>query len=78
MSSIPKCLEAVLEELASAQLRYGEFNSAHEGYAVILEEMDELWDEIKKSPSKRNPQALREEAIQACAMTLRFLVDVCE
>jgi hypothetical protein len=57
---------------------YPDFHSAHEGYAVLLEEVEELWAEVKKSPKKRDPDAMRTEAIQVAAMALRFLIDVCE
>ena len=33
-------------ELAAANERFPQFHSAHEGYAVILEEMDELKDAV--------------------------------
>lgn len=65
----------VLQELHRASLIYPPFTSAHEGYAVLLEEVDELWDEIKKSPKKRDPNKLREEAVQVAAMALRFVQD---
>jgi NTP pyrophosphatase (non-canonical NTP hydrolase) len=71
-------IEDVVRELNLARDAYPEFNSAHEGYAVLKEEVDELWDEIKKKPSQRDPEALRKEAIQVAAMALRFLEDVCE
>ena len=71
-------IDAVVQECESASLRYPPFNSAHEGYAVLLEEIDELWDEVKKSPKKRNPVAMREEAVQVAAIALRFLIDVCQ
>ncbi len=66
-------LEDVLAELSGAMESFDPFNSAHEGYAVLLEEVDELWDEVKKSPRKRDPVALRKEAVQVAAMALRFL-----
>ena len=72
-----RILEDIREEYKSASNRYPPFNSAHEGYAVILEEMDELWLEVKKSPKKREPDKMREEAVQVAAMALRFLVDCC-
>jgi hypothetical protein len=71
-------IAAVLCEWQRASRLYPKFNSAHEGYAVLLEEVEELWDEIKKSPKKRDPAKMREEAIQTAAMALRFLTDVCE
>jgi hypothetical protein len=57
---------------------YPSFNSAHEGYAVLLEEFDELWDEVKKNPTKRDPAAMRKEAIQVAAMAIRFAAECCE
>ena len=67
----------VLNELETAKKTYPPMASAHEGYAIILEELDELWEEIRKSPQKRNPTALRHEATQVAAMALRFLEDLC-
>ena len=34
-------------ELTRANSIHPQFNSPHEGYAVLLEEVDELWQEIK-------------------------------
>jgi len=67
----PLILE-VLAELDRATAKFGPFNSAHEGYAVILEELDELWDEIKKNDAVN----VRKEAVQVAAMALRFLMDI--
>ena len=50
------------------------FHSAHEGYAALLEEVDELWDEIKRQD--RDASAMRKEAIQVGAMAMRFLHDL--
>ncbi len=37
----------IKEEVARAERNLPEYNSYHEGYALILEKMDELWDLIK-------------------------------
>lgn len=68
----------LLYELQSARSKYPSFNSAHEGYATILEELDELWDEIKKKPNKRNIMKMRKEALQVGAMAVRFICDICD
>lgn len=47
-------INKVLRELEEATSNYCNFNSPHEGYAIIKEELDELWIEIKKSPKNRN------------------------
>jgi hypothetical protein len=72
------CIGAVICELRSAREAFPCFASAHEGYAILLEEVDELWDEVKKSPRKRDPRKMRYEAVQVAAMAIRFLIDVCE
>lgn len=61
-----------IDECITAMARFAPFNSAHEGYAVILEELDEAWDEIKAN----NVDATRKEMVQVAAMALRFLVDI--
>lgn len=67
--------DAIAAEVVRAQLKHGPMKSAHEGYAVMLEELDELWDEVKKRhPDKR---MMRSEAIQIGAMAARFVLDVC-
>lgn len=65
-------VDAVLVELQKATEKFGPFASAHEGYAVLLEEVDELWHEVKHGSLDRQ----REEAVQVAAMALRFLIDV--
>lgn len=68
-------LNEVRGEFNRASLLYPPFNSAHEGWAVLLEEVEELWDEVKKSPTKRDITKMREEAVQVAAMALRFIYD---
>lgn len=67
-------------EFIRATTLYPKFNSRHEGYAILLEEVDELWNEIKKNHSTR-PEAKaaqRKEAVQVGAMTMRFIYDCCD
>lgn len=65
-------MDRVLAELVKATEKHGPMLSQHEGYAVILEELDEAWEEIKRN----NKEAATEEMIQVAAMALRFLIDV--
>lgn len=64
----------VLAELVKARAAHVPMTSIHEGHAVIREEFEELWDEIKM----KNPDGIRirKEAVQLAAMALRFLIDV--
>lgn len=69
--------DEIQNEFARATKKHGAFNSAHEGFAVLKEEVDELWDEVKKNGSVRDYAKLRAEAVQIGAMAMRFIYDVC-
>ena len=51
-------------------------HSAHESYAVILEEVDEFWEEVRKRNCQRDKQAMRTELIQIAAMAVRAIHDL--
>ena len=79
-----KIMGEVYKELAEAEAKFEPFNSSHEGYAILLEEVDELWDVVKINPKKleggakaRN-QMMRAEAIQVAAMAIRFVKCICD
>ena len=73
-----RVLREVTTELDRAIRKYPKFNSAHEGYAVILEELDELKAEVWKKRQERDRGAMRAEAIQIAAMAVRFALEICE
>ena len=72
-----KAAAASWRELCRARDKHTKFNSEHEGYAVILEELDELWDEIKKKKEERDKTKLMKEVVQVAAMAMRFASDLC-
>lgn len=63
-------------ELQRAQLNYPPFKSMHEAYAVLLEELDELWNYTKQKPSRRNPDEIQRELIQIAAMAARAATEL--
>lgn len=65
-------------ELQNATRDHGAFNSAHEGLAVIEEELDELRREVYKKRHERDPDKMHREAIQLAAMAIRFIRDVAD
>lgn len=69
-----------LDEVRRARELWGTdpFNSAHEGYAVALEEFDELKAHVWTNQKRRDLPAMRKEAIQAAAMCLRFAAECCD
>ena len=70
-------VSASLAEIATVDARWPDFNSAHEGYAVLAEEVDELWVHVKTNQKRRDLEAMRKEAIQVAAVAIRFARGVC-
>lgn len=72
-----EAVEEVYREVMRAKSMFKEnFNNQHEGYAVILEELDELWEEVKKNQKVYDIPAQRKEAIQCAAMCIRFIAEL--
>ena len=76
--TLDELLKAIGTELSRATMMHHAMHGPHEGYAVILEEVDELWDLVRKYPKRASVGDMREEAIQIAAMAARFVLDVCE
>lgn len=65
----------VKDELDRAVGEHLSMHSAHEGWAVIREEVDELWEEVKKDGVSHRATS---EAVQIAAMAVRYLIDLCD
>lgn len=65
----------VRDELLRAIAQHARMHSPHEGYAVIKEELDELWTEVKGNAGRS--AAAGAEARQVGAMACRYLLDIC-
>ena len=69
-------LRLVGDELTTARGRFAPFNSPHEGWAVIREELDELWEHVKANTG--GSEKAQDEAIQLATMALRYAYDIFE
>ena len=79
MTRVEKAITAIAAEHCRATMIHeGRFASAHEGYAVLLEEVDELWDLVKMKKKSRPSGEMLKEAIQVAAMALRFATECCD
>lgn len=72
VAMLDAALAKIRAEAMRAIAKHKPFNSTHEGYAVMLEELDECWDDVKRN----YPQGAVEEAVQVGAMAARFIMDI--
>lgn len=73
---VTEIAQEVCNEMRRAMTLHAPMASAHEGYAVLLEEFDELKLHVWMNENKRDLPAMRKEAIQLAAMAMRFVFDV--
>lgn len=67
----------VLGEISNARAAHRPTLSSHEAFAVLAEEVDELWDEVKKN-GRKHPERMeniRKEAKQVAAMAIAMMVE---
>lgn len=69
MESFNKFEDLVKTELKSARKNHGPQSSIHEGFAILLEEVDEFWEHVRAKSSRRNYRELLKELVQigSCA-----------
>ena len=71
---------AIKEELESAREKYGPFNSTHEAYAVLQEEVNEFWElvqgVVKFSDDDWKNDRMREELKQVAAIAIRIIEEL--
>ena len=74
-----KFFDLAMMEYKRARGKYPPFHSTHEGIAVIQEEVDELWEMVKKNKGitirDGNPRMVK-ECIQIAAMAYAFVRDL--
>lgn len=69
----------IVDSYKKARAKHAPMRGPHEGYAILLEEVDELWDEVKAwRPDNFDNTALKKEAMHVAAMSLAFLLEACE
>jgi hypothetical protein len=68
-------LHQVALEIMQARSKHAPMNSLHEGYAVLLEEVEEFWEMVKMQTKDRDPAEMLTELIQIAAMAERIAED---
>ncbi len=75
--AIDDALALVNAEIEDAYKKFPRSSaSAHEAFAILLEEADELKAEVWKGPKTRDYEKMQKEAVQVAAMAVRLILDV--
>jgi chaperonin GroEL (HSP60 family) len=74
MIQLGEVFAEISDELVRAEAHHSPiFNSLHEAYAVIAEEVDELWDITRQKQKNRSRNEIHKELIQIAAMAVKAL-----
>lgn len=71
-----RLLALIDQELDKATSKFDRFYSPHHGWAVIKEELDELWELVKGDKGRSTVAMI--EAVQIATMALRYVYDLGE
>lgn len=69
-------LSDMVVELNRAERQHSPYNSYHEAYAVILEEVDEFWEIVRMKTAARVPADARKELLQIAVTAWRAARDL--
>jgi len=68
--------DLVAEELERARRKHPSMPTLHHGHSVLLEELNEFWDEVKKQAPHQDLEAAVRELVQIAASAQRIAEEV--
>lgn len=77
MDGIKRALSDLQLEILDAISKFPAYNSAHEAYGILREEMKEFEDIVFEKQSTRNLNQMRIELIQIVCVAIRASTEVC-
>lgn len=69
-------IDLLQKETEKVRLKNKPINSLHEGYGLLIEEVDELFDEVKKKRDKRDKENITLELVQIAGICQRIYEDL--
>ena len=69
---------AASDRAYEADVKYGQYSSLHEAYAVLQEEVDEFWDLVKLKQQDRDPDEVIEELLDIAGVAIRAISQIRE
>lgn len=69
-------MEQIKKEAEKACRKFGHFNSTHELYGVLIEEVDEFYELVRQKPNPEKAQRMIEELTQVAAVAYRGILEL--
>lgn len=76
VTRIGKAIKAMIAEYNLALMHNLPLHNTYEGWAVLKQKLDELWEEVKLGETGHSREVLRKEAAELGAATMRFIIDL--
>jgi len=74
--SKPAFVDLVEAETARSIDLHGDHKSLHESYGILMEEVDEFWDEVKLKPENRDKERIKAELVQIASVAMKAFIFV--
>jgi hypothetical protein len=76
VTNIGKSIKSIIAEYNHTIIKHAPIHSTYEGWALIKQKVDQLWEEIKKEEATGSKEVMLKEAAQIGAMAMRFIIDL--
>ena len=79
IKEVTKLFDEIFKEVNKILPKFAPYNSSHEAYGVLLEEMDEFWEAVKMGKfevdegGRTRNKAMNDEIIQVAAVAIATL-----
>jgi hypothetical protein len=77
ITNIGKSIRMIIPEYNQIICKNPPLHNAHEGWAMLEQGVEQLWNEVKKDKNIRSDEKMRKEAILISATAMRFIIDLC-
>lgn len=77
ITNIGKAIRLIIPEYNQIICKKPPLQNRYEGWALLQQAMEQLWDEVKKDKNIHSTEQMRKEAILISATAMRFIIDLC-
>ncbi len=77
ITNIGKAIRLIIPEYNQIICKNPPLQNSYEGWAILHQAMEQLWNEVKKDKNIHSTEQMRKEAILISATAMRFMIDLC-